>query len=163
VIGHRIKTCPDWAALINGFQTHVLDYDDSCDWVTGHPSGCILPAALAIAQQRGVDGKHFLRHMCSDLKLQRESVRLRRLLTMSQAARNFNHWCSWCCGCSFQNPGFRCTSSANSPWNCCFLGVRIETKFWHHDKASPFRQCCTKWCTCCRISSASFYCLPGDP
>jgi 2-methylcitrate dehydratase PrpD len=60
IIGHEVKTSPVMAALINGFQAHVLDYDDSCDWVTGHPSGCILPAALAAAQDSGVSGEQLL-------------------------------------------------------------------------------------------------------
>jgi 2-methylcitrate dehydratase PrpD len=53
---------PCWdAAFVNGSLTHVLDYDDTTDEPTHHPTAHTLPAALAIAERRGgVSGKEFI-------------------------------------------------------------------------------------------------------
>lgn len=53
---------PCWmAAFVNGSLTHVLDYDDTTDEPTHHPTACAFPAALAIAEKiGGVSGKDFM-------------------------------------------------------------------------------------------------------
>lgn len=43
---------PRAAALLNGTTSHALDYDDTHFAHIGHPSVAILPAALALAEQR---------------------------------------------------------------------------------------------------------------
>lgn len=48
---------PRAAALINGATSHALDYDDTHFLHVGHPSVAVIPAALAVAQQRGADGR----------------------------------------------------------------------------------------------------------
>src|SRR4051794_5325802 len=46
------------AAFVNGTAAHVLDYDDMHEIMGAHPSGPIIPAALALAERIGnVDGK----------------------------------------------------------------------------------------------------------
>jgi 2-methylcitrate dehydratase PrpD len=59
VIGSGFKTSPQNAALANGFLGHLEDYDDTHTTVI-HPSAPILPAALALGEQRGVSGKELL-------------------------------------------------------------------------------------------------------
>src|SRR3972149_4382380 len=48
VLGRGFKTSPPQAALVNGTSAHALDYDDRM-----HMSTHTLPAALAVAEERG--------------------------------------------------------------------------------------------------------------
>lgn len=45
------------AALVNGTASHVLDFDDCNNTIGGHPSVPILPALLALAEERGASGR----------------------------------------------------------------------------------------------------------
>ncbi|MTJ04095.1 MAG: MmgE/PrpD family protein [Sediminimonas qiaohouensis] len=55
VIGHGTRLPPRAAALVNGATSHALDYDDTHFAHIGHPSVAVLPAALALAEDRGAD------------------------------------------------------------------------------------------------------------
>lgn len=59
VIGSGFRTTPQNAALANGFLGHFEDYDDTHTTVI-HPTAPIMPAALALSEQRTVNGKDFL-------------------------------------------------------------------------------------------------------
>jgi 2-methylcitrate dehydratase PrpD len=59
VIGKGLRTSPQNAALANGFLGHFEDYDDTHTTVI-HPTAPIMPAALALSEQRTVNGKEFL-------------------------------------------------------------------------------------------------------
>jgi 2-methylcitrate dehydratase PrpD len=59
VIGSGLRTSPQNAALANGFLGHFEDYDDTHTTVI-HPTAPIMPAALALSEQRTVNGKEFL-------------------------------------------------------------------------------------------------------
>jgi 2-methylcitrate dehydratase PrpD len=59
VIGSGFKTSALNAALANGFLGHLEDYDDTHTTVI-HPSAPILPAALALSEQRTVSGRDLL-------------------------------------------------------------------------------------------------------
>ncbi len=59
VIGKGFRTSPQNAALANGFLGHFEDHDDTHTTVI-HPTAPIMPAALALSEQRTVDGKDFL-------------------------------------------------------------------------------------------------------
>lgn len=59
VIGKGFRTSAQNAALANGFLGHLEDYDDTHTTVI-HPSAPILPAALALSEQRAVDGRDLL-------------------------------------------------------------------------------------------------------
>ena len=48
------------AALINGAASHALDYDDVNRRLHGHPTVCIAPATLALAEQLGSNGRDVL-------------------------------------------------------------------------------------------------------
>ncbi|MQA94342.1 MAG: MmgE/PrpD family protein [Streptosporangiales bacterium] len=48
------------AALVNGTAAHALDFDDVAAAMGGHPSAPVLPAALAVAQSRGLSGAALL-------------------------------------------------------------------------------------------------------
>jgi 2-methylcitrate dehydratase PrpD len=53
VVGAARKLPARAAALANGTISHALDYDDTHFAHIGHPSVAILPAALAVAEERG--------------------------------------------------------------------------------------------------------------
>jgi 2-methylcitrate dehydratase PrpD len=48
------------AALANGVASHALDFDDGSEWMLGHPSVAICPAALAVAEETGASGEALL-------------------------------------------------------------------------------------------------------
>lgn len=49
------------AALLNGTASHLLDFDDSNSWLHGHISVAVLPALLALADDRELNGDAILR------------------------------------------------------------------------------------------------------
>ncbi len=54
--GRPERLPPLAAALLNGTAAHALDYDDVNMAMPGHPSVAILPAVLALAEERGSSG-----------------------------------------------------------------------------------------------------------
>ncbi|MBM3117931.1 MAG: MmgE/PrpD family protein [Chloroflexi bacterium] len=48
------------AALINGTASHFLDYDDVHMGMIGHPTVPVVPAALAVGEYHGIDGKKLI-------------------------------------------------------------------------------------------------------
>ena len=57
VIGHDTRLPALSAALANGAIAHALDYDDVNLAMPGHPSVAILPALLALAEEKKASGK----------------------------------------------------------------------------------------------------------
>jgi len=57
VIGHAARLPVAAAALVNGATAHALDYDDVNLAMPGHPSVAILPALLALAEEKKASGK----------------------------------------------------------------------------------------------------------
>ena len=63
LLGHKTKATAAQAALLNGFQAHLLDYDDVHADVRGHPSAVILSALFAsidLTSADKIDGRRFL-------------------------------------------------------------------------------------------------------
>ena len=60
VIGHAARLPVLAAALVNGAIGHALDYDDVNLAMPGHPSVAILPALLALAEQRQSSGREVI-------------------------------------------------------------------------------------------------------
>jgi 2-methylcitrate dehydratase PrpD len=58
------------AALINGAAAHALDFDDVNLAMPGHPSVAILPALLALAEERGASGQEVLTAFVAGYELQ---------------------------------------------------------------------------------------------
>lgn len=50
VIGAGTGLAPARAALVGGFQAHLLDLDDTHESVRGHPSAVLVPTLLALAE-----------------------------------------------------------------------------------------------------------------
>ena len=66
VFGSNLRTSAISAAWANGSLAHLLDYDD-----TGfsHPTACILPAALAMAEDASATGADLVAAVCVGLEV----------------------------------------------------------------------------------------------
>jgi len=60
VIGGGFRTSAPWAALANGTMGHAEDFDDSGYAILGHPTVPLLPAILALGEQRKASGKDII-------------------------------------------------------------------------------------------------------
>src|ERR1700761_1962635 len=70
VLGHAGRLPVASAALVNGASAHALDFDDVNLAMPGHPSVAILPALLALAEQRGSSGADVLTAFVAGYELQ---------------------------------------------------------------------------------------------
>jgi len=61
VVGSSVVTGPMDAALVNGVLAHSDETDDSHGPSQSHPGASIVPAALAVGEDLGVSGQHYLR------------------------------------------------------------------------------------------------------
>src|SRR5262245_35978517 len=61
VVGSDVMCGPIEAALANGVLAHADETDDSHAPSLSHPGCAVVPAALAVGEQRGIDGTRFLR------------------------------------------------------------------------------------------------------
>jgi len=61
VFGTNLRLNPLDAALLNGTAAHLLDFDDSNSWLHGHISVAVLPALLALADDRDLNGDAIIR------------------------------------------------------------------------------------------------------
>lgn len=60
IIGERERTSASWAAFVNGVAGHALDFDDVDFVMLGHPSVTLVPALIALAEERGIPGRAVL-------------------------------------------------------------------------------------------------------
>jgi 2-methylcitrate dehydratase PrpD len=60
VVGERFMTSPAWAALVNGYAGHLLDYDETTPPVRSHLTACVFPAVLAMGEEKGATGADLL-------------------------------------------------------------------------------------------------------
>lgn len=56
VFGQQQRLAAPWAALVNGTIAHALDFDDNFDPPKAHPTTVLLPAIMAVAEERGLSG-----------------------------------------------------------------------------------------------------------
>ena len=56
VAGTPHRLAAPWAALVNGTAAHALDYDDILEISNAHVSAALVPALLALGQERDADG-----------------------------------------------------------------------------------------------------------
>jgi len=61
IAGTGLTAAPADAALANGVMAHADETDDSHNASRSHPGCAVVPAALAVGEQLGVDGTCFLR------------------------------------------------------------------------------------------------------
>ena len=60
LIGAEECTSASWAAFVNGTAGHALDYDDVDFVMLGHPSVTLVPALIALAEERRIGGAKVL-------------------------------------------------------------------------------------------------------
>lgn len=60
LIGEQRRCAPAFSALANGTMAHALDFDDVQWQMIGHPTVCVLPAALALGEERGRTGRDLI-------------------------------------------------------------------------------------------------------
>jgi 2-methylcitrate dehydratase PrpD len=70
IVGHSTRLPALSAALVNGSASHALDFDDVNLAMPGHPSVAILPALLALAEERGSSGKEVIAAFVAGYELQ---------------------------------------------------------------------------------------------
>ncbi len=58
LLGHDETTAAEVAALLNAFYVNALDYDESS--LFGHPASSVVSSALAVGEERHVDGQGLL-------------------------------------------------------------------------------------------------------
>lgn len=56
VFGQQARLAAPWAALLNGTIAHALDFDDNFDPPKAHPTTTLLPAIMAVAEERALSG-----------------------------------------------------------------------------------------------------------
>ena len=61
VVGSTVLTGPIDAALVNGVLAHSDETDDSHGPSQSHPGASIVPSALALGEELGASGEHYLR------------------------------------------------------------------------------------------------------
>jgi 2-methylcitrate dehydratase PrpD len=70
ILGHAGRLPVASAAMVNGAASHALDFDDVNLAMPGHPSVAILPALLALAEERGSNGADVLTAFVAGYELQ---------------------------------------------------------------------------------------------
>jgi 2-methylcitrate dehydratase PrpD len=60
LLGHRLKADAFWAALTNAAAGVALEVDEGSRLGGGHPAIHVVPGALAVAEERGLDGRRLL-------------------------------------------------------------------------------------------------------
>ncbi|HEU5433529.1 MAG TPA: MmgE/PrpD family protein, partial [Thermomicrobiales bacterium] len=60
VLGVEAGRDAETAALVNGGLAHIVEMDDLDRASVVHPACVVIPAALAVAEERGADGRTFL-------------------------------------------------------------------------------------------------------
>src|SRR2546422_9668635 len=61
IAGSRLTSEPLDAALVNGIMAHADETDDSHELSRSHPGCSVVPAALALGEESGIDGARLLR------------------------------------------------------------------------------------------------------
>ena len=87
-IGSALRLPAAAAAEYNGTLGHMLDYDDVHLAITGHPTAVLMPALLAMAQQRGnITGAQLLAALVAGCEM---NCRVGKLIAPSHYGRGFH-------------------------------------------------------------------------
>jgi len=87
VIGSALRLPALSAAEYNGTLGHTLDYDDVHLAITGHATAVLLPALLALAQQRNTSGPQLLAALVAGCEM---ACRVGKLIAPSHYDRGFH-------------------------------------------------------------------------
>lgn len=87
VIGHDNKLPSANAAFLNGILGHELELDDGYRYGTAHPGAVVIPASLAIAEQKGgTTGKEILTSIALGYEVM---LRIAKSINISHRRRGF--------------------------------------------------------------------------
>jgi 2-methylcitrate dehydratase PrpD len=87
LVGRSETMLPSTAALINGAASHALDYDDVNFAMHGHPTVTVVPALLALGEQRKASGRLFVESFVAGYET---AGRIGRLVEPSHYDRGFH-------------------------------------------------------------------------
>jgi 2-methylcitrate dehydratase PrpD len=87
LVGRSETTLPSTAALINGAASHALDYDDVNFAMHGHPTVTVVPALLALGEQKKASGRLFVESFVAGYET---AGRIGRLVEPSHYNRGFH-------------------------------------------------------------------------
>jgi 2-methylcitrate dehydratase PrpD len=87
LVGRSETTLPSTAALINGAASHALDYDDVNFAMHGHPTVTVVPALLALGEQRKASGRLFVESFVAGYET---AGRIGQLVEPSHYTRGFH-------------------------------------------------------------------------
>ena len=87
LVGRSETTLPSTAALINGAASHALDYDDVNFAMHGHPTVTVVPALLALGEQKKASGRLFVESFVAGYET---AGRIGLLVEPSHYARGFH-------------------------------------------------------------------------
>jgi len=87
LVGRGETVTPSAAALINGSASHALDYDDVNFAMGGHPTVTVVPAILALGEQRRASGRAFIEAFVPGYET---SGRVGRLVAPSHYLKGFH-------------------------------------------------------------------------
>jgi 2-methylcitrate dehydratase PrpD len=85
---------PIEAALVNGMLAHSDETDDTHSFSISHPGSSVVPAALAVGEQFGIDGTRFMRAVALGYDIgTRVTITLGRLPYMAETHRSTHAIC----------------------------------------------------------------------
>jgi 2-methylcitrate dehydratase PrpD len=87
LLGLRARATVTDAALVNAVAAHAIDYDDVHSHVRGHPSACVLPAALAASESAGLSGAGLIDAYVVGIEA---AARIGRTMDASHARQGFH-------------------------------------------------------------------------
>src|SRR5262245_16762068 len=89
VVASNVLCGPIEAALANGMLAHSDETDDTHPFSQSHPGCSVVPAALAVGEQFGIDGNRFLRAVALGYDIgPRVTITLGRLPYMAETHRS---------------------------------------------------------------------------
>ena len=69
LIGQGKTSSPANSALINGTQSHAIDFDDIHDYLSLHLCSPVMPAVLAAAEYKGVGGRELINGIVNGMQI----------------------------------------------------------------------------------------------
>ena len=87
LLGRGNKVAAGQAALVNGAAGHALDFDDVLGALSGHPTVPVMPAVLALAEKRGLDGRALLAAFAAGVETE---ARIGLMMAQSHYAKGFH-------------------------------------------------------------------------
>lgn len=94
IAASNILCGPMEAALVNGMLAHSDETDDTHSFSQSHPGCSVVPAALAVGEQFGIDGPRFMRAVALGYDIgTRVTITLGRLPYMAETHRSTHALC----------------------------------------------------------------------